>query len=102
MSTLRLRPQRAEVLVRPTLLEAPRRDVPQAGADLPRLGTVRLEVLVEMNDVGQDLLVFGLDGRVIGLGRRDQQAERQRDQRRHQPHGELDDVDGVAAEVMLR
>ena len=71
-------------------------------ADLAGLGSVGLQVLIEMDDGGHDLLVFALDHGVMAVGRRDQQAERERDHRRHQPHGELDDVDDVAIKVMLR
>ena len=99
---LRRRPGRTEILVGPALLEGAGGDMAQVRADLPCLGSVGLQVLIEVDDRTHDLLVLALDHGVMAVCRRDQQAQRQRDHRCHQPHGKLDDVDGVAAEVMLR
>ena len=68
----------------------------------PRAGAIGLQVLVEMNDAGEDQPVSGLDCRAIAGSRLDQQAQGQGDQRCHQPHRQLDDVDGLAAQVMFR
>src|SRR5262249_33970233 len=38
------------------------------------LRSVGPQILIEVDDVGQDLLLFGLDRGAIGIGRRDQQA----------------------------
>ena len=99
--TLRRRPDRTEILVGPTLLEGAGGDMAQVCADLPCLRSIGPQVLIEMVDVGHDLLVFTLDHGVMAVGRRDQQAERERDHCGHQPHGELDDVDDVAVEMVL-
>ena len=99
---IRHRTRRSEVLVGPAPLETARGDKPYVLANLARARAIGLQVLVEMNDAGQDLPVFGLYGGAIEAGRLDQQAQGQGDQRCHQSHCQLDDVDGVAAQVMFR